>query len=97
LFHSTEWKAYLQRLQERTAEEVENDGNILHILHSEKLWFAREERNGHLKTAREHLDRSNALMKDCTDKVDALEETLANTPKPSEMLNWDTMTLQDLA
>jgi hypothetical protein len=36
-------------------------------------------------------------MKDCTKKVDDLEETLANTPKPSEMLNWDTITLQDLA
>jgi len=97
LFHSAQWKAYLQRLQDRSDEEIEDDGNIYHVLHSQKLWYAVEEKNDHQKTAEEHLKRSDALMKDCTDKVDALEETLANTPKPSEMLNWDTMTLQDLA
>jgi len=96
LFHSAQWKAYLHRLQDRTAEDIKNDENILHILHSEKLWFTQDEHNGHQKAAEEHLKRSNALMKDCTKKVDDLEEILANTPKPSVALNWDTMTLSDL-
>lgn len=96
MFHSAQWKAYLHRLQDRTAEDVENDENIYHILHSEKLWFTQEKHNGHQKAAEEHLKRSDDLMKDCTKKVDDLEEILANTPKPSEMLNWDTITLQDL-
>jgi hypothetical protein len=96
LFHSARWKAYLQKLQDRPPEEKEDDNNIYHILHSEKLWFTVDEKNGHQKAAEEHLKRSDDLMKDCTDKVDALEETLANTPKPSEMLNWDTLTLSDL-
>ena len=96
MFHSAQWKAYLHRLQDRPAKDIEDDGNIYHILHSQKLWFTREENNGLQKAAEEHLKRSDALMKDCTDKVDALEETLANTPKPSEMLNWNTITLEDL-
>jgi hypothetical protein len=96
LFQSARWKAYLQRLQDRTPEEIEVDGNIYHFLHSQKFWYAVEEKNSHQKTAMEHLDRSSELMKDCTRQVDDLEETLANTPKPSEMLNWDTITLQDL-
>jgi hypothetical protein len=78
-------------------EDIENGGNIYHMLHSQKLWFTREKSNGLQKAAEEHLKRSDALMKDCTDKVDALEETLANTPKPSEMLDWGTITLKDLA
>jgi len=77
-------------------EGTENENNILSIYHSEKLWFAQEEKNNHLKEAEEHLRRSDELMKDCTNQVDELEETLANTPKPSEMLNWDTITLKDL-
>jgi hypothetical protein len=98
LFHSARWKAYLQNLQDDTKKDNDkiNEDNIYHIYHSEKLWFTVEERNGHQKAAEEHLKRSDDLMKDCTDKVDALEETLANTPKPSEMLNWNTVTLQDL-
>jgi hypothetical protein len=96
LFHSARWKAYLQDLQKKQAEGTENGNNILSIYHSEKLWFAVEEKNGHLKEAEEHLQRSEELMKVCTDQVDELEETLANTPKPSEMLNWNTITLQDL-
>jgi hypothetical protein len=96
LFHSARWKAYLHNLQDNPTEDIENNGNIYRILHSQKLWFTRDKSNGLQKAAEEHLKRSDDLMKDCTDKVDALEETLANTPKPSEMLNWDTVTLQDL-
>jgi DNA polymerase III alpha subunit len=96
LFHSARWKAYLQDIMKKQDEGTENESNILSIYHSEKLWFAQEEKNNHLKEAEEHLKRSNELMKDCTNQVDELEETLANTPKPSEMLNWDTITLKDL-
>jgi hypothetical protein len=94
LFHSARWKAYLHELQNKP--EGEDDTNIYHILHGEKLWFTREKKNGLQKAAEEHLKRSGDLVKDCTEKVDNLEETLANTPKPSEMLNWETVTLEDL-
>ena len=97
MFHSAQWKAYLQNLQDRSEAEIEDDEIIYHVLHSQKLWYAVDEKSDHQKEAEAHLKRSDALMKDCTDRVDALEETLANTPKPSEMLNWDTMTLEDLA
>jgi hypothetical protein len=96
LFHSARWKAYLQDLQDKQANGTENANNILSIYHSEKLWFTREEKNGHLKEAEEHLKRSKELMKVCTEQVVELEETLAKTPKPSEMLNWDSITLKDL-
>ncbi len=70
---------------------------IYHIYHSQKIWFAQEEKkNDHQASAKENLKKSDALLRDCTNKVDALEETLANTPKPSEMLNWDTISFQDL-
>ena len=94
MFHTARWKAYLQDLQKKPLKD--DDDNIYHILHSEKLWFTREKDNGLQKAAEEHLKRSDALMKDCTEKCDNLEETLANTPKPSEMLNWDTVKLEDL-
>jgi hypothetical protein len=55
------------------------------------LWFTRDESNGHGKAAREHLERSDGLLEDCTATVDALEETLANTPKPSQVLDWRTV------
>ncbi|OGO01656.1 MAG: hypothetical protein A2Y90_04570 [Chloroflexi bacterium RBG_13_52_12] len=96
MFHSARWKAYLQQLQDNPEGEAGNIDNIYHVFHSQKLWFAREEKSNHQKDAEEHLKRSDALIDDCTRKVDALEETLANTPKPSEMLNWNTVTLQDL-
>jgi hypothetical protein len=95
LFHSTRWKAYLQQLQDNQETEANNIENILHAFHPQ-LWFTREENNGHQKAAEEHLKRSDALIKDCTRQVDALEKTLANTPKPSEMLDWNSVRLQDL-
>jgi hypothetical protein len=95
LFHSARWKAYLQQLQDNQDIETKNIENILHAFHSQ-LWFTREENNGHQKAAEEHLKRSEALIKDCTKQVDALEKTLANTPKPSEMLDWGSVTPQDL-
>jgi hypothetical protein len=95
LFHSARWKAYLRNLQNGEEENGEGDnGNhktIYHIYHSQKIWFTQEKTNGHQKAAREHLKRSDGLMKDCTAKIDALEETLANTPKPSQVLDWNTV------
>jgi uncharacterized protein YoxC len=96
LFHSARWKAYLQRLQNNPEDTEKDSLNVYKLLHSQKIWFTREEKNGLQKEAEEHLQRSNDLMKDCTKKVDDLEETLANTPKTSEMLNWDTVKLEDL-
>jgi hypothetical protein len=96
LFHSARWKAYLQQLQDAPEGESDNIDNIYRAFHSQKLWFTREEKSNLQKTAEEHLKRSDDLMKDCTKKVDDLEETLANTPKPSEMLDWNAVTLQDL-
>jgi len=95
LFHSAQWKAYLQQLQDNREAEAENIDNIYHVYHSQ-MWFTREENNGHQRAAEEHLKRSDDLMKDCTKKVDDLEETLANTPKPSEMMDWNSVTLEDL-
>jgi hypothetical protein len=95
LFHSARWKAYLQQLQENRETEANDIENILHAFHSQ-MWFTVEKNSGHQKAAEEHLKRSDALIKDCTKQVDALEKTLANTPKPSEMLDWNSVTLQDL-
>jgi hypothetical protein len=99
LFHSARWKAYLHDLRDNPPGDAEkgNDNNIYRVLHSQKIWFAIDESNDFQKEAEEHLRRSDELMKDCTDRVDALEETLANTPKPSEVLNWGSFSLQDLA
>ncbi|OGO00057.1 MAG: hypothetical protein A2Y58_00755 [Chloroflexi bacterium RBG_13_51_52] len=100
MFHSARWKAYLQNLQDNVEGDVENINsldNIYSIFHSQKVWFAIEKKNDHQKVAEEHLKRSDALINDCTKKVNALEEILANTPKPSEMLDWNNVTLQDLA
>ncbi len=60
----------------------------MHIYHSQKIWFTRDEDNGHRKAARENLDKCNALLKECATMNNELEETLANTPKPSEVLDW---------
>jgi hypothetical protein len=99
LFQSARWKAYLKNLQKEKAKSIPGDDeskavdNIYKIMHSQLLWFTIEESNGHQKAAEAHLKRSDALMKDCTRKVNALEETLANTPKPSEVLDWDSFFL----
>ncbi len=76
-------------------EETDTISGLFHKLHSESF-LSKEESNGHQAAAEEHLRRSEELMKDCTDQVDALEETLANTPKPSESIDWNGMTLGDL-
>jgi hypothetical protein len=91
LFQPARWKAYLRNLQ--SAENDSEGGNgadksIYHIFHSQMLWFTRDEANGHNKIAGEHLKRCDAALEDCTMIVDALEEKLANTPKPSEVLDW---------
>ncbi len=100
LFHSARWKAYLNKIQDdakdSTIEETDSISSLFHKLHAQSSMPQEHVDNGHQKAAEEHLRRSDELMKQCTDQVDALEETLANTPKPSEMLNWDTMTLGEL-
>lgn len=60
------------------------------------MWFTMEKNSGHQKVAEEHLKRSDDLMADCKRQVDALVETLANTPKPSEMMDWESIRLEDL-
>jgi hypothetical protein len=101
LFHSARWKAYLQKIednaQDDSSEENDTISGLFHKLHSQSsALFSKQKDNGHQKAAEEHLRRSGELLKDCTDRVTALEEILANTPKPSEMLAWDLMTLGDL-
>lgn len=99
MFHSARWKAYLDKIQDDAKNNVKEDpdsiSGLFHKLHSESF-LTKKEDNGHQAAAEESLRRSEELMKDCTEKVDALEETLANTPKPSEMLNWGSMTLGDM-
>jgi hypothetical protein len=96
LFQPARWKAYLRSIQD--ASDNKNGkieplqwANIYSIFHSQKLWFLRDDPNPHHEAAREHLDRCDALLGECTEMVDALEETLANTPKPSEVLDWGTV------
>ncbi len=88
MFQSARWKAYLQSLQDQDEERPDSSGSIWQIYHSEKLWFTQEKNNGHADSAAAHLKESAALLEDCAERVDALEETLANTPKPSEVLDW---------
>jgi hypothetical protein len=99
LFHSARWKAYLDKIQDDEQNEVRVDtdtiSSLFHKLHSQNF-LSKKEDNGHQQAAEEHLRRSEELMKDCTERVDALEETLAHTPKPSEALNWGGMTLGDM-
>jgi hypothetical protein len=97
LFHSARWKAYLRSLQEagkntsKDAAPGNHEGNIYRTFHSQGIWFTRDEANEHSESARKHLSRCDALLDECTAMVDALEETLANTPKPSEILDWSTL------
>ena len=92
MFQSARWKAYLKKLQDNEnnvdGDRPDPNKNIYHIYHSQKIWFTRDEDNGHQKAAEEHLKRSNALLDECATMVENLEETLANTPKPSEVLDW---------
>jgi hypothetical protein len=99
LFHSARWKAYLDKIQDDAQNNVKEDSDsissLFHKLHSESF-LTKKEDNGHQAAAEESLRRSEELMKDCTDRVEALEDTLAHTPKPSEMLNWGSMSLGDM-
>jgi len=88
LFQSARWKAYLQSLQAHDEEAPDSQSSIWQIYHSQKIWFTREPSNGHAESAEAHLKESAALLADCAERVEALEETLANTPKPSEVLDW---------
>jgi hypothetical protein len=96
LFHAARWKAYLRDLQKEDAEvpaagESEAVKSILQIYHSQKIWFTRDEDNGHQKAAEAHLKESISQLDECTAIVDNLEETLANTPKPSTVLDWSRL------
>ena len=88
MFQPARWKAYLKSLQAKDKEETDSQNSIWKIYHSEKLWFTRQPSNGHAASAEAHLKESTEVLKDCTERVEALEETLANTPKPSEVLDW---------
>jgi hypothetical protein len=92
LFHSARWKAYLKALHDSEdnprCDDADPDKIIYHIYHSQKIWFTRDEDNGHNKSALANLARCDALLAQCSAMVDDLEETLANTPKPSEVLDW---------
>ena len=76
---------------ELKSEDANPDKSILHIYHSQKIWFTRDEDNGHGKAARESLEKCGTLLDECTTMVDDLEETLANTPKPSTVLDWSRL------
>jgi hypothetical protein len=91
LFQPARWKAYLHNLHDNDTGDDSRHQSILHIYHSQKIWFTREQDNGHGKAAEEHLKQSDALLEDCTMTVDALEGTLANTPKPSQVLDWRSL------
>jgi hypothetical protein len=97
LFHAARWKAYLNTLQsnerDNGTEDADDDPRkvIYHIYHSQKIWFTRDEDNGHGKSALESLEKCDALLDECTTMVDDLEETLANTPKPSTVLDWSRL------
>ncbi len=96
MFHAARWKAYLRNLQNEDKEALDADDSdpeksILQIYHSQKLWFIRDEDNGHGKAALESLEKCGVLLDECTTMVDDLEETLANTPKPSTILDWSRL------
>jgi hypothetical protein len=97
LFQPARWKAYLNKVQSDDENNTPGDNpedtqkSILQIYHSQKIWFTRDEDNGHRKSAEEHLKRSGVLLEECTAMVDNLEETLANTPKPSTVLDWSRL------
>jgi hypothetical protein len=96
LFPAARWKAYLRDVQKdegESAPDAEGDTvqNILKIYHSQKIWFQRDEDNGHNQSARENLMKCDALLTEATIMNDILEETLANTPKPSLVLDWSRL------
>ena len=94
MFQSARWKAYLRSLHNADEEPTaavppgKTAENIYRFYHSQEIWFEPEKPNLHSQVARECLDRCDSLLRECTAMVDALEETLANTPKPSQMLDW---------
>ena len=97
MFHSARWKAYLHDIQENAKNPKQESDTISSLFHKMHLESVKEkESNGHQAAAEEHLKRSHELLTDCNNQNNALEETLANTPKPSEAIDWNSMTLGDL-
>lgn len=93
MFPSARWKAYLNKLHAPRVDEADGaPGEVIyHIYHSQKIWFTCDEDKGHRKAALKNLARCDALLSECAAMVDNLEETLANTPKPSEVLDWSRL------
>ncbi|MBI2980288.1 MAG: hypothetical protein HYY41_05645 [Chloroflexi bacterium] len=97
MFPSARWKAYLRSLQNPEKDNEATDGAedhakvIYHIYHSQMLWFTTAQPNQHQKAAEKHLKRCDELLAECNTLVDGLEETLANTPKPSEVMDWSSL------
>lgn len=87
LFQPARWKAYLKDLHDNEAEGIGHK-SILQIFHSEKLWFTRDDANGHQAAAEEHLKQCDAALEESNAIITALEKERANKPKPSEMLDW---------
>jgi hypothetical protein len=90
LFCTARWKAYLVNIQKRENDSPDEQ-NIYDIYHSQMIWFTRADSDKHNEAASEHLKRADELLDDCTNMVDNLEETLANTPKPSKVLDWSRL------
>ena len=94
MFCSARWKAYLRSLQSIDKDNAAGDDTnstdevIYHIYHSQMIWFAIDEANDYNEVADDNLKRCDVLLQDCSTMVNALEEKLANTPKPSEVLDW---------
>jgi hypothetical protein len=94
LYSPARWKAYINRLQADKQSRVETPDTekiILQIYHSQSLWFTSKEDNGYRKSAEENLARCGALLDQCSQMVKNLEDTLANTPKPSVCLDWSRL------
>ena len=92
MFPTARWKAYLLSLK-NSEEDSPNDCYkvIYHIYHSQALWFVQDEANHYQKAAEDHLKHCDELLGECKTLIDGLEERLANTPKPSEVLDWNSL------
>jgi hypothetical protein len=93
LFPSARWKAYLRGLKDGRAPAAA-DGmpeNSYSVFISQSVRFLQEEPSSHNRAAREYLDRCDVLLGECSAIVAALEETLENTPKPSQVLDWSSL------
>ncbi len=97
LFHAARWKAYLRELQSEeengtlASDDKDPTTIIYQIYHRQKIWFTQDEDNVHRQAARESLRKCDELLMESTIMNDILEEKLANTPKPSTILDWSQL------